>query len=231
MALDVNKIITESLNEANGRDLLTSTPEKEVLTEGIPGITEKLEVMKGGYGNKIYDALHPEKKDTSFDAVKKISGKLREERDQVAKKTAQDASLKAADEVEGKWKEEVANTDQSVVAAKKAAEKTAQVAKDASLKAAKEVEGKWNEEVRDNTNMAKVAASKAAKEDSFAGRLGSAARKIKKDAEEGVDTLGRKFTNRLHNLDYEKTGLLGAGALAAGLGALALRKRLKNANK
>jgi len=211
MALDVNKIITESLNEANGRDLLTSTPEKEVLTEGIPGITEKLEVMKGGYGNKIYDALHPEKKDTSFDAVKKISGKLREERDQVAKKTAQDASLKAADEVEGKWKEEVANTDQSVVAAKKAAEKTAQVAKE--------------------NEVAKDASLKAAKEDSFAGRLGSAARKIKKDAEEGVDTLGRKFTNRLHNLDYEKTGLLGAGALAAGLGALALRKRLKNANK
>jgi hypothetical protein len=211
MALDVNKIITESLNEANGRDLLTSTPEKEELTEGIPGITEKLEVMKGGYGNKIYDALHPEKKDTSFDAVKKISGKLREERDQVAKKTAQDTSLKAADEVEGKWKEEVANTDQSVVAAKKAAEKTAQVAKE-------------NEVVKD-------ASLKTAKEDSFAGRLGSAARKIKKDAEEGVDTLGRKFTNRLHNLDYEKTGLLGAGALAAGLGALALRKRLKNANK
>jgi ElaB/YqjD/DUF883 family membrane-anchored ribosome-binding protein len=57
---------------------------KSAITEGIPGINEKLEIMKGVYGDKAYDLLHPEKKDDAFEAVKKLSSKLKEERDQGA---------------------------------------------------------------------------------------------------------------------------------------------------
>ena len=49
-------------------------------TEEVVAEVEKLEIMKGYYGNKLYDKLHPEKEDLAFKTVGKLSKKLAEER-------------------------------------------------------------------------------------------------------------------------------------------------------
>jgi hypothetical protein len=61
--------------------------------------------------------------------------------------------------------------------------------------------------------------------------LGRTARKVGDDIQSGVKNMGHKFADYMSNLDYGKTALATGGALAAGLGALALRKRMKNANR
>jgi ElaB/YqjD/DUF883 family membrane-anchored ribosome-binding protein len=49
-------------------------------TEEVVSEVEKLEIMKGYYGNKLYDKLNPEKEDLAFKTVGKLSKKLAEER-------------------------------------------------------------------------------------------------------------------------------------------------------
>ena len=66
------------------------------------------------------------------------------------------------------------------------------------------------------------------------GTIGSGhVNKFLKQAKEGISDeasyIGHKLADQLGNIDYEKTA--GLAALAAGLGALHLRKKLKDAKK
>lgn len=47
-------------------------------TEEVVAEVEKLEIMKGYYGNKLYDKLNPEKPDLAFETVKKLAKKNQE---------------------------------------------------------------------------------------------------------------------------------------------------------
>jgi hypothetical protein len=79
-------------------------------------------------------------------------------------------------------------------------------------------------------DAAKATAKKAAEEEdttSVLSHLGKSARKVGDD----VKSFGHKVADHLNNLDYGKTGMLAGGAIAAGLGALALRRRMKNAQR
>jgi len=193
MKFDVNKIITESIAEAAG----------EV-------ITEELEIMKGYYGNKLYDKLHPEKPDVAFETVKKLGKKLRDER--------------AAAEGMG-VKEHLAKAGQKAVAATKDA---AVEAKDAAVGAGQKVVAATKDAATGAGQKVVAAAKNIVNDDkSVAGHLAKSFKKIKDDAQEGAAGIGHKVASHLGNLDYGNTALAAGGALAAGLGALALRKRLK----
>jgi len=65
---------------------------------------------------------------------------------------------------------------------------------------------------------------------SVLSHLGKSARKVGDDIQSGVKSFGHKVADHLSNLDYGKTALAG-GAIAAGLGALALRRRMKKAQQ
>ena len=65
---------------------------------------------------------------------------------------------------------------------------------------------------------------------SVLSHLGKSARKVGDDIQSGVKSFGHKTADYLGNLDYGKTALAG-GAIAAGLGALALRRRMKKAQQ
>ena len=193
MKFDVNKIITESIAEAAG----------EV-------ITEELEIMKGYYGNKLYDKLHPEKPDVAFETVKKLGKKLRDERAAAEGMGVKEHLAKAGQKAVAGAKETAVEAKDAVVGAgKKAIEAT----KDAATGAGQKV-----------TDAAKNVADEGK---SVAGHLANSFKKIKSDAQEGAASVGHKVASHLGNLDYGNTALAAGGALAAGLGALALRKRLK----
>jgi hypothetical protein len=192
MKFDVNKIITESIAEAAG----------EV-------ITEELEIMKGYYGNKLYDKLHPEKPDLAFETVKKLGKKLKDER--------------AAAEGMG-VKEHLAKAGQKAVAG---AKETAIEAKDAVVGAGQKAIAATKEAATSAGQKVADVAKTAVDDKSVAGHLAKSFKKIKNDAQEGATNIGHKVANHLGNLDYGNTALAAGGALAAGLGALALRKRLK----
>lgn len=192
MKFDVNKIITESIAEAAG----------EV-------ITEELEIMKGYYGNKLYDKLHPEKPDLAFETVKKLAKKNRE-----LQSMGVGAHLAKAGEKAGE------NVKEAAVTAKDAAVGAGQKV----VTAAKSAAGT----VQDAAGTVKEKALAAVKDDkSVAGHLAKSFKKIKEDTKEGAASVGHKVASHLGNLDYGNTALAAGGALAAGLGALALRKRLK----
>jgi len=200
MKFDVNKIITESIAEAAG----------EV-------ITEELEIMKGYYGNKLYDALHPEKPDLAFETVKKLGKKLREERAAAADMGVKEHLAKAGQKAVKEAKEAAEDAKNTVVAA---GQKAVAGAKDAA------------EEAKNTVVAAGQKAAAAAKnivndDKSVAGHLVKSFKKIKSDTQEGAASVGHKVASHLGNLDYGNTALAASGALAAGLGALALRKRLK----
>jgi hypothetical protein len=189
MKFDVNKIITESITEAAG----------EV-------ITEELEIMKGYYGNKLYDKLHPEKPDLAFETVKKLAKKNRE----LQNMGVGDHLAKAGEKAGEKVKEVAAEAKDAVVGAGK---KAINATKDAATGAGQKVVDVAKNVVNDDKSVA--------------GHLAKSFKKIKDDAQEGAVGIGHKVASHLGNLDYGNTALAAGGALAAGLGALALRKRLK----
>ncbi len=189
MKFDVNKIITESITEAAG----------EV-------ITEKLEIMKGYYGNKLYDKLHPEKPDLAFETMKKLAKKNRE----LQNMGVGDHLAKAGEKAGESAKETAAEAKDAVIGAGK---KVINVTKDAATGAGQKVVDAAKNVVNDDKSVA--------------GHLAKSFKKIKDDAQEGAVGIGHKVASHLGNLDYGNTALAAGGALAAGLGALALRKRLK----
>ncbi len=121
--------------------------------------------------------------------------------------------------------------DAAKEAAKKAAEENeTKIASEASKKAAKEVDTAWNKEAADASELGRKALAKNTEDTtSVLSHLGKSARKVGDDIQSGVKSFGHKVADHLGNLDYGKTAL--AGAIAAGLGALALRRRMKKAQQ
>jgi len=97
-----------------------------------------------------------------------------------------------------------------------------------AVKEAKEATEDLKDKVADAGQKAVATAKNIVNDDkSVAGHLVKSFKKIKSDAQEGAASVGHKVANHLSNLDYANTALAAGGALAAGLGALALRKKLK----
>ncbi len=67
MSEEIKKLIDDSIAA------VLDGEQEEVVAE-----IEKLEIMKGYYGNKLYDKLHPEKPDLAFETMKKLAKKNRE---------------------------------------------------------------------------------------------------------------------------------------------------------
>lgn len=100
-----------------------------------------------------------------------------------------------------------------------------------SKAAAKEVDTAWNKEAADASELGRKALAKNTEDTtSVLSHLGKSARKVGEDIQSGVKSFGHKTADYLGNLDYGKTALAG-GAIAAGLGALALRRRMKKAQQ
>lgn len=128
--------------------------------------------------------------------------------------------------------EKAVKSDAAKAAAKKAAEENEiNTASAASKAAAKQVEAAWNKEASDASELGRKALTKNTEDTtSVLSHLGKSARKVGDDIQSGVKSFGHKVADHLGNLDYGKTALAG-GAIAAGLGALALRRRMKNAKR
>jgi len=148
---DIAKLIDETIESV--------MTEAEVVTE------DKLEVMKGWYGNKLYDKLHPDedKPDLKFETIKKLAKKNRELEGMGVKEHLAKAGTKAV-----KATKDVAEDvkDKAIGAAKKGAE----VAKEA----AEDVKGKV------------VGAVKSAKDMDVKSHLVAAGKKALKGADEVV---------------------------------------------
>jgi membrane protein involved in colicin uptake len=125
--------------------------------------------------------------------------------------------------------EKAVKSDAAKAAAKKVAEENEiKAASAASKAAAKQVEAAWNKEASDASGLGRKALTKNTEDTtSVLSHLGKSARKVGDD----VKSFGHKVADHLNNLDYGKTGMLAGGAIAAGLGALALRRRMKNAQR
>jgi hypothetical protein len=67
MSEEIKKLIDDSIAA------VLDGEQEEVVAE-----VEKLEIMKGYYGNKLYDKLNPEKPDLAFETVKKLAKKNQE---------------------------------------------------------------------------------------------------------------------------------------------------------
>lgn len=122
--------------------------------------------------------------------------------------------------------------DELKKAMKKASEENEMsTASAASKAAAKEVDTAWNKEAADASELGRKALAKNTEDTtSVLSHLGKSARKVGDDIQSGVKSFGHKVADHLSNLDYGKTALAG-GAIAAGLGALALRRRMKKAQQ
>jgi len=126
--------------------------------------------------------------------------------------------------------------DELKKAAKKAAEENeVSTASVASKTAAKEADIAWNKEASEASVLGQKALTKNTEDTtSVLSHLGKSARKVGDDIQSGmtsgVKKIGHKFADHLNNLDYGKTALA-SGAVAAGLGALALRRRMKKAQR
>lgn len=179
------------------------------------------------YGSDKYKKLAAEreiagtpdamKKAVEADELKKVS--------KISKAAAEDADVAMGKEA----------TNAEIIA-KKAMKKASEenemsTASAASKAAAKEVDTAWNKEAADASELGRKALAKNTEDTtSVLSHLGKSARKVGDDIQSGVKSFGHKVADHLSNLDYGKTALAG-GAIAAGLGALALRRRMKNAKR
>ena len=173
-------------------------------TEEVVAEVEKLEIMKGYYGNKLYDKLHPDenKPDLAFETVKKLAKKNQELRGMGVGAHLAKAGEKAA---EATKEAAVDVKDKAVSVGKKAVE--------SAKEAAEDVKGKVASAVKKADDM------------DIKGHLTSAGKKalaaVKDKAEELKDTV------------REHPGLAAATAagLAAGVGGLAAVRRMRKASK
>jgi len=182
---DVNKIITESICEN--------------------AITEELEIMKGWYGNKLYDKWNPEKDPPAFKIAKKLAAERKANADNLARIEKEGKEIEAK-EAEA---EEAKKLDTDSFQGKDAAN----VRADKLLKAEEAAREASNAEHAERATV-----GHHAKE--YANELWSKTKKFGQD----------NFTLDPDKIDLPKTGMTGA-AIAAGLGALALRRRMKNAKR
>ena len=198
---DVNKIIEESLCEIN----------------------------IGIIGDKVYDKLHPENpKSPENIAFKHAQGFSKAANEGDIEKTRFHAAGLRRFFPKGDSKEADLFRQETVKEATKSNPKALTYGSDEYTKLAKE-----QSEFGSKEAMEKAVKSDAAKmEDttSVLSHLGKSARKVGDDIQSGANSFGHKVADHLGNLDYGKTALAG-GAIAAGLGALALRRRMKNAKR
>ena len=200
---DVNKIIEESLCEIN----------------------------IGIIGDKVYDKLHPENpKSPENIAFKHAQGFSKASNEGDIEKTRFHAAGLRRFFPKGDSKEAALLRQETIKEATKSNSnpKALTYGSDEYTKLAKE-----QSEFGSKEAMEKAVKSDAAKmEDttSVLSHLGKSARKVGDDIQSGVKSFGHKTADYLGNLDYGKTALAG-GAIAAGLGALALRRRMKKAQQ
>ena len=214
---DVNKIIEESLRE---------TTSKEVISE-----VEPLQVMKGWYGSKLYDRLH--KTPTPEEA-------LGEKRFQIARKYR--GAVDSGDTEGARFARQQLKGIRSTAAPvdKEASSLLSQetardAARDESTPRIRKGLVYGSDEYKKLAAEREIAGTpdamkKTEDTTSVLSHLGKSARKVGDDIQSGVKSFGHKTADYLGNLDYGKTALAG-GAIAAGLGALALRRRMKKAQQ
>ena len=215
---DVNKIIEESLRE---------TTSKEVISE-----VEPLQVMKGWYGSKLYDRLH--KTPTPEEA-------LGEKRFQIARKYR--GAVDSGDTEGARFARQqlkrihpTAAPEDKEASSLLSQETARDAARDESTPRIRKGLVYGSDEYKKLAAEREIAGTpdamkKAVEADaSVLSHLGKSARKVGDDIQSGVKSFGHKVADHLSNLDYGKTALAG-GAIAAGLGALALRRRMKKAQQ
>ena len=193
----------------------------------VISITEvkPLEVMKGWYGNKLYDKLHPDedKPDVKFEAVKKLSKHLAGERgEHAATKTALAAAKQESDS-QHSVEHAVDNTKKMYKGAVAGAKKAVEEVKSGGItKAAKAT----SEAVKEKVGAAADATNEA-KDKAIGG--------IRKFAKE-IGSGERNLSNIPGNIDdaikeHPYLSAAAAAALAAGAGGLAAIKRMRKAAK
>lgn len=243
MKFDVNKIIMESLNEAagDGSLLIPSSERREELarekSEAATKLAATKERLKGENllkpTPKISIADEANAKEELAKAKTLAAAKATDpnvvKREDLENVEAKIASAKAAQETEGAVKK-AASEAEALPGAKKAVLQTtisrhAAETEDAMKKAAAE-----SEALPGAQKAAKQTAEALRDEESRHSIPGQARLLAKKIGQKGSEFVREKFTLDPTQMDLPKTGLA-AAAIGAGLGALALRKRMKNANK
>ena len=218
---DVNKIIEESLRE---------TTSKEVISE-----VEPLQVMKGWYGSKLYDRLHktptPEEAlgEKRFQIARKYRGAVDSGDIEGARFARQQLKrIRSAAAPEDKEASSLLSQETARDAARD--ESTPRIRKGLVYGSDEYKKLAAEQEFAGTPDAMKKAVEADELKNSVLSHLGKSARKVGDDIQSGVKSFGHKVADHLSNLDYGKTALAG-GAIAAGLGALALRRRMKNAKR
>jgi hypothetical protein len=244
---DVNKIIEESLNEASlGEKIYDKLhPEDPNSPENIAFKHAQGFSKAANEGDVEKTKAHAAGLRRFFKKPEPVDDQLRQEtiRDALAKpksnalvygseeynKIAKEKELAGSPEV---MKKAIASDAAKETAKKAAEENETKIASEASKKAANEVDTAWNKEASEVSALGRKAIAKNTEDTtSVLSHLGKSARKVGDDIQSGVKSFGHKVGDHLGNLDYGKTGMLAGGAIAAGLGALALRRRMKKAQK
>ena len=216
---DVNKIIEESLRE---------TTSKEVISE-----VEPLQVMKGWYGSKLYDRLHktPTPEEALGEKRFQIARKYRsavDSGDIEGARFARQQLIRSAAAPEDKEASSLLSQETARDAARD--ESTPRIRKGLVYGSDEYKKLAAEQEFAGTPDAMKKAVEADELKNSVLSHLGKSARKVGDDIQSGVKSFGHKVADHLSNLDYGKTALAG-GAIAAGLGALALRRRMKNAKR
>jgi len=206
MSFDVNKIITESIAEVINEEKFDDSVGgfvKDSATK-FSNKAMKLFGQDGYWGKKAHDTFGDKPAPDSLERTTML--KLAKRNRELEGMGAKDHAVAAAQKTGKNIADTATDAKNTVVGATKKATDAAVDAKNTVVNTAKKAVGTGED---------------------VASHLAKSFNKIKDDASEGITNVGHKVADHLANLDYGSTGLAAGGALAAGLGALALRKRMK----
>ena len=249
MKFDVNKIITESILEEGA-----STPAMEArraageASRNKVAEVKKVEPAKDDDGEGFFSRYRRESKlrkatnEGNVDEVRKInkdnadriaSNKLQAETNDAGKKLANETTRDAAKESTSNTvgrktltygTKEYDRSEKEYVSAGSKEQMDKAVASEAAKKKALDdaAAAKSHAEAQ-----SKFVADEKSDDTSVTGHLVRSVKKFKTNAEEKASEMGHKAAEWVGNLDPTHAATAGAAGIAAGLGALALRKRLK----
>jgi hypothetical protein len=252
MKFDVNKIIAESIAEADpggfqkvtaarkginkAKDAVQKVVTPEADAETGPRSEKAFEASKElakARENKLLDpAGHARALAKHKDAMRTPDEKFKAAA--VASKANEAKRLEKVADVDKTDREDVAKSVKAAEHEKVASvDKTDQADVTNAVKSSEHAKAAEHAKIADIDKVDQADIAKSAKsaehEASVAGHLGRSLKKFKEHTEEHAAKIGHKVAGVVGNL--EPGHVAAAGAIAAGLGALALRRRLKKVKK
>jgi hypothetical protein len=228
MKFDVNKIITESIAEVNAVEVITEAESAMGVdvAAGAKKAYKKFEGVMGVGGTKAND----EPDSPTFKAAKEhAAAAATKEQDPVGHRQSVNRlrAMMKSPQQRSQELNKAAATEKSD-ARQQAAAKGASKADTDSFQGKDAAADRAEETKKATEDSAKAAAEAQKEHDATAvGHLQKSVKKLGSGIEDEASKAGHKAANWIGGLDPGHVALAGGGAIAAGLGALALRKRLR----